>query len=192
MRLKVTAHLNSVTYPEAAALGIDDLEHGFFVNTQLDPGANSSCSSRPASRPSRRSGSATYNGALFLGRLDRTGSIEPGKNADLVLVKGDPSARIEDVENVELVFKDGVGYDPGKLIDSVRVRYGQYLARRRSRSRERRRDVERGGHAVGDRQSGHGRRQPPATAPGRRARRGGPRPRGASTSASFAASRSTP
>ncbi len=35
--LKITGHLCSVTYPEAAALGIDDLEHGFFVNTQLDP-----------------------------------------------------------------------------------------------------------------------------------------------------------
>ena len=36
--IKVTGHLCSVTYPEAAELGIDDLEHGFFVNTQLDPG----------------------------------------------------------------------------------------------------------------------------------------------------------
>jgi imidazolonepropionase-like amidohydrolase len=36
--LKVTGHLCAVTYPEAAALGIDNLEHGFFVNTQLDPG----------------------------------------------------------------------------------------------------------------------------------------------------------
>src|SRR5271166_1911903 len=36
--LKITGHLCSVTYPEAAALGIDDLEHGFWVNTQLDPG----------------------------------------------------------------------------------------------------------------------------------------------------------
>src|SRR4029079_16344062 len=36
--LKVTGHLCSVTYPEAAALGIDNLEHGFFGNTKLDPG----------------------------------------------------------------------------------------------------------------------------------------------------------
>ena len=35
--IKVTGHLCSVTYPEAIELGIDDLEHGFFVNTQLDP-----------------------------------------------------------------------------------------------------------------------------------------------------------
>ena len=36
--IKVTGHLCSVTYPEAAEMGIDDLEHGFLVNTQLDPG----------------------------------------------------------------------------------------------------------------------------------------------------------
>ncbi len=36
--LKLTGHLCSVTYPEAVELGIDNLEHGFFVNTQLDPG----------------------------------------------------------------------------------------------------------------------------------------------------------
>ncbi len=36
--LKVTGHLCSVTYPEAIALGIDDLEHGFMVNTDLAPG----------------------------------------------------------------------------------------------------------------------------------------------------------
>lgn len=40
-----------------------------------------------------------------------------GKNADLVVMKGDPSKRIEDVENVEIVFKDGVGYDSQKLLD---------------------------------------------------------------------------
>ena len=37
LNLKVTGHLCSVTYPEAAELGIDNLEHGFVVNTQLDP-----------------------------------------------------------------------------------------------------------------------------------------------------------
>jgi hypothetical protein len=43
-----------------------------------------------------------------------------------VVVKGDPSRRISDVENVELVFKDGVGYDPAALLESVRGRYGEY------------------------------------------------------------------
>src|SRR5579864_7861214 len=63
---------------------------------------------------------ATANGAQFLGDLDRIGTIAPGKQADLVVIKGDPSKKIEDIENVETVFKDGVGYDSEKLIESVR------------------------------------------------------------------------
>src|SRR5215470_2820335 len=67
---------------------------------------------------------ATLNGATFLGRQDRIGSIAVGKNADLVVVKGDPTTHIADIENVELVFKDGAGYDPKKLLESVKGRYG--------------------------------------------------------------------
>ena len=254
--LKVTGHLCSVTYKEAAELGIDDLEHGFFVNTQLDPGKKPDvCSDsageytlahmepgspeakdlidtlvkhhiaitstlpvfegeggsgrpplrqqaldamtpearqdffylreRPASRPAPKIDPAmlfkrdmelerafvaagglliagpdptgagdvlpgfgdqreiellveagfspveaikisTLNGATYLGRQSQIGSIAAGKNADLVVIKGDPSKQIADVENVEIVFKDGVGYDPHKLLESVRGRYGQY------------------------------------------------------------------
>ena len=69
---------------------------------------------------------ATLNGASFLGVQDRIGSIAVGKNADLVVVKGDPAGRIADIENVEIVFKDGAGYDPKKLLDSVKGRYGAY------------------------------------------------------------------
>jgi imidazolonepropionase-like amidohydrolase len=67
---------------------------------------------------------ATYNGAQYLGDLDRIGTIAVGKQADLVVIKGDPSKKIEDIENVETVFKDGVGYDSAKLIESVRGRVG--------------------------------------------------------------------
>jgi hypothetical protein len=67
---------------------------------------------------------ATANGAQYLGDLDRTGTIAPGKQADLVVIKGDPSKKIEDIENVETVFKDGVGYDSAKLIESVRGTVG--------------------------------------------------------------------
>jgi imidazolonepropionase-like amidohydrolase len=67
---------------------------------------------------------ATANGAQFLGELDRIGTIAAGKQADLVVIKGDPSQKIEDIENVEIVFKDGVGYDPAKLIESVRSTVG--------------------------------------------------------------------
>jgi imidazolonepropionase-like amidohydrolase len=63
---------------------------------------------------------ATANGAQFLGELDRIGTIAPGKQGDLVVIKGDPSRKIEDIENVETVFKDGIGYDSAKLIESVR------------------------------------------------------------------------
>ena len=69
---------------------------------------------------------ATLNGAIYLGRENQIGSIATGKNADLVIIKGDPAARISDIENVEIVFKDGVGYDSQKLIDSVKGHYGQY------------------------------------------------------------------
>jgi imidazolonepropionase-like amidohydrolase len=250
--LKVTGHLCSVTYAEAAELGIDNLEHGFFVNTQLDPDKKPDvCSesygmytlehmtpgsaeaknliallikqhvaitstlpvfeaghveirqkaldamtpqarqdalinqlrSAYLSRPKVdeamlfRNGMglekefadagglllagpdptgaghvvpgfgdqreiellvtegfspvaaikiATLNGAIFLGRDKQIGSIATGENADLVVMKGDPSKQISDVENVEIVFKDGVGYDSAKLLESVRGRYGEY------------------------------------------------------------------
>ncbi|MFL5296855.1 MAG: amidohydrolase family protein [Phenylobacterium sp.] len=263
--LKITGHLCSVTYPEAAELGIDDLEHGFFVNTELDPGKQpDKCSESTGNatllrmtpespeadalikllvarhvavtstlpvfaeraisggtymnpkalavltpeareayfysrnslgaRPNQTYGDfikqmeersrafvndvklerkfvaagglllagpdptgnggvipgfgdqreiellvnqagftpveairiATLNGAVYLGLADRIGSVAPGKNADLVVVKGDPSQHIGDIENVETVFKDGVGYDAAKLLDSVKGRYGQY------------------------------------------------------------------
>ena len=67
---------------------------------------------------------ATLNAAEYLGESDRIGSIAPGKLADLVVVRGDPSVNIADIEKVEVVFKDGVGYDPAKLIDSVRGSVG--------------------------------------------------------------------
>ena len=255
--LKVTGHLCSVTYPEAVALGIDNLEHGFFVNTQLDPGKQpDKCSdgtgtptllkmtpgspeanalikllvdhhvaitstlpvfeqSVPLHAPlqarqmdvltpqakesylylrnitASRAGSkhaedftqaykndeglerqfvaagglliagpdptgnggvipgfgdqrevellvaagftpveairiATLNGATYLGLSDRIGTIAPGKNADLFIVSGNPAAKIDDIENVIVVFKDGVGYDSAKLLRSVKGRFGQY------------------------------------------------------------------
>jgi len=255
--LKLTGHLCSVTYPEAVALGIDNLEHGFFVNTQLDPGKKpDQCSdgtgtptllkmtpgspeanalikllvdhhvaitstlpvfaqSVPmheplqarqmdvlspeakeaylysrnlvASRARTARGNeftqaykndlglerqfvaaggllmagpdptgnggvipgfgdqreiellveagfspveairiATLNGATYLGLADRIGSIAPGKDADLFIVKGNPAANINDIENVIIVFKDGTAYDSANLLKSVRGRFGEY------------------------------------------------------------------
>jgi imidazolonepropionase-like amidohydrolase len=256
--LKVTGHLCSVTYPEAAEMGIDNLEHGFFINTQLDPDKQpdkcsretgsatlakmtpdspeadalikllvahhvaitstlpvfeASLAGKPALRPKalatltsqaleaylygrnrrntepdspalERSATnyhndakleykfskaggllmagldptgngatlpgfgdqhelellvnddgftpleavkiATLNGATYLGQADRIGSVQVGKQADLMIVKGDPASRIMDIENVEIVLKDGVAYDSDKLLQSVRGRYGEY------------------------------------------------------------------
>jgi len=67
---------------------------------------------------------ATLNGAKYLGREARIGSIAPGKQADLVVVAGDPATSIADIRRVETVFKRGVGYDPAKLIDSVKGMVG--------------------------------------------------------------------
>jgi imidazolonepropionase-like amidohydrolase len=67
---------------------------------------------------------ATENGAIYLGQQDRTGTLIPGKQADLVLIKGDPSRNIEEIENVETVFKAGIGYDSARLIESVRGQVG--------------------------------------------------------------------
>lgn len=63
---------------------------------------------------------STLNGAVFLGESARIGSIAKGKQADLMVVRGDPSKNIADIQNVEVVFKDGVGYSSAKLVDSVR------------------------------------------------------------------------
>ena len=258
LNLKVTGHLCSVTYPEAAELGIDNLEHGFVVNTQLDPDKQPDLcpktigtptrqkmlpdspeakalfktlidhhvaitstlpvfeadgngrppleprifaamtpqareaylyvrnlqSTAPAARqnpnpravlfqreldmerafaaaggtllagpdptgdghvlpgfgdqrevellvqagftPVEAIKIATLNGATYLNQQAHIGSIAPGKNADLVVIKGDPGTKISDIENVEIVFKDGVGYDSAKLFDSIKGRYGQY------------------------------------------------------------------
>jgi imidazolonepropionase-like amidohydrolase len=67
---------------------------------------------------------ATLNGATYLGRAAKVGSIAVGKQADLVVVNGDPSARISDIEKIETVFRNGVGFDSAKLFASVKGQVG--------------------------------------------------------------------
>lgn len=66
----------------------------------------------------------TLNGARYLGREARIGTIAAGKQADLVVIDGDPSKNISDVRKVETVFRKGVGFDPAKLIASVTGKVG--------------------------------------------------------------------
>jgi len=67
---------------------------------------------------------STLNGAKYLGRDGRIGSLAVGKQADLVVIAGDPSKSIADIRKVETVFKAGVGFDPAKLVESVKGRVG--------------------------------------------------------------------
>ncbi|HEV8363717.1 MAG TPA: amidohydrolase family protein [Gemmatimonadaceae bacterium] len=68
----------------------------------------------------------TLNGAKYLGRDAQIGTIAVGKQADLMVVAGNPAAQIADVRNVEIVFRLGVAYDPKKLIESVKGSVGLY------------------------------------------------------------------
>jgi len=61
----------------------------------------------------------TLNGARSLGLGDELGSIEEGKIADLVVIRGNPTERSEEIRNVTLVFKDGRGYDSVSLVNAV-------------------------------------------------------------------------
>jgi imidazolonepropionase-like amidohydrolase len=67
---------------------------------------------------------ATLNGARALGVGDRLGSIETGKWADLVVVRGNPLADIRNTRNVRVVVKAGARYDPAELIRSAEGRLG--------------------------------------------------------------------
>jgi len=68
----------------------------------------------------------TLNGATYLGRAGSTGSIASGKQADLVVIGGNPAVNIADIRKVEMVFRQGVGYDPAKLIASVQGKVGLF------------------------------------------------------------------
>jgi imidazolonepropionase-like amidohydrolase len=66
----------------------------------------------------------TYNGARILGEEARLGSIEPGKIADLVVIRGDPVRTAADIYGVVTVFKDGIGYDSARLREAAKGRVG--------------------------------------------------------------------
>jgi imidazolonepropionase-like amidohydrolase len=66
----------------------------------------------------------TLNGARILGVQQRLGSVERGKLADLVVLKGNLTEDPKVIRSPILVFKDGIGYDSAKLIASVEGRVG--------------------------------------------------------------------
>jgi hypothetical protein len=60
----------------------------------------------------------------LLGELDKIGTLAIGEMADVVLIHGDPPANIEDIEKGQMVFKDALGYDSEKLIESAEGQVG--------------------------------------------------------------------
>jgi len=65
---------------------------------------------------------ATIGAARVMKKDSELGSIEPGKLADLVLIDGDPTRRITDVRNVEMVLKGGSLYRPAEIDAEIGVK----------------------------------------------------------------------
>ena len=68
---------------------------------------------------------ASANGAEFLGESAVIGTVTPGKQADLAVIRGSLVSDIGTIRNVELVFKDGVGYDSAKLMQAEHGKIGE-------------------------------------------------------------------
>jgi imidazolonepropionase-like amidohydrolase len=68
----------------------------------------------------------TLNGARILGEEHRFGSVEPGKLADLVVIRGDPTSDPTAIYDVVTVFKGGVGYDSMRLRQAAKGTIGSY------------------------------------------------------------------
>jgi len=68
----------------------------------------------------------TLNGARILGEDGRIGSVAAGKAADLVVIQGNPVATPSRIYEVTLVFRDGMGYDSGRLRDFARGKVGVF------------------------------------------------------------------
>ncbi len=62
----------------------------------------------------------TLNGASILGLHSQIGAILPGRQADLVIVQGNPGTTPRDLYNVVTVFRAGTGYDSAKLRAAAR------------------------------------------------------------------------
>ncbi len=67
---------------------------------------------------------STLNGAIYLGVDKETGSVEVGKKADLILINGDLSKDVSKIREMEIVFKNGVGFSSGKIFESVKGKLG--------------------------------------------------------------------
>jgi adenine deaminase len=69
--------------------------------------------------PAQALTAATKISAAALGVLSDRGTIEPGKLADLLLVKGNPDEDILAIGNTQLVFFGGKEFDPRALEKAI-------------------------------------------------------------------------
>ena len=67
---------------------------------------------------------ATLNGATYLGRDRNIGTLAVGKRADIVVIDGDPLKDPTAIENMPLVFKNGIGYDTAKIFAAMKGTVG--------------------------------------------------------------------
>jgi len=66
----------------------------------------------------------TANGAKILGFDKWLGTVQPGMQADLVVIAGDPVRTPAEIRNTEIVFRRGIGFDSAKLRESVKGMVG--------------------------------------------------------------------
>ena len=71
---------------------------------------------------------ATIGSARVMKEDRDYGSIAPGKVADIIIVDGNPAARISDVRRIDTVIRAGKAYDPAALFEAV----GMRMARRQA------------------------------------------------------------
>ena len=95
--------------------GTDDLA-GFTLHREL---VNYVAAGIPAPRALQL---ATIVPARVMKREKTSGSIAPDKAADLILVDGDPTARITDIRRVVTIIKDGTVYDAAALYGTLGVK----------------------------------------------------------------------
>ena len=66
---------------------------------------------------------ATYNAALDCNLQSTYGAIKIGRQADVILIDGDPASNISDIRRVELVVKNNTIYQPKQLLSSQGWKY---------------------------------------------------------------------
>ncbi|OEK01874.1 hypothetical protein BFP97_10265 [Roseivirga sp. 4D4] len=69
---------------------------------------------------------SSLNGAEYLERDSEVGSLTVGKKADLVLIGGDLESDVSNIRKMEIVFKNGIGFDSQKIFESMKGKVGMH------------------------------------------------------------------